>query len=430
MMIASIFLAEFIIQIDSSLQGESLKPVMPWLFTGGAEGARAVLSTIAGSMITIAGVVFSITIVALSLASSQFGPRLLRGFMRDRANQMVLGTFISTFLYCLWVLRMVSAVENDNFVPHLSIAIALILAVCSLGVLIYFIHHVSLSIQASTVIASVNQDLNNSIHEFFTHSPDKNPEDHHAEREVESWKKDASIQLTSNTHGYIQVVNLERLLLLAEDNDIFASLLVRPGHFVVEGQALASIFPSEKVTDKLFKKLQGCFVTEYQRSPLKDLEFALHQLVEVALRALSTGVNDPFTAINCIDYLGVGLSQLGKKSFPSSYCRGENGTIRIHSNPLTFEGALETACNQIRQAARGNAAVSIRMLEMLTALHSQLTEDALRTQVRAQAQLVLNGSKDLQEDKDRQDLEERFQKLCNQAEMTNRIRIIAASTNI
>lgn len=120
-----------------------------WIYSGGAEGARAVLSVIASSMITVAGVVFSITIVALTLASSQFGPRLLRTFMRDTANQVVLGTFIATFLYCLLVLRTIRGLDEREFVPHLSVTVGVLLGVASLGVLIYFIHHVSVSIQAS-----------------------------------------------------------------------------------------------------------------------------------------------------------------------------------------------------------------------------------------------------------------------------------------
>lgn len=126
-----------------------------WIWAGGAEGARQVLSTIAGSMITVAGVAFSITIVALTLASNQFGPRLLRNFVRDAGNQIVLGTFIATFVYCLLVLRTVRGEDDTEFVPYVSVTLGVAFALTSLGVLIYFIHHVAISIQAENLIASV-----------------------------------------------------------------------------------------------------------------------------------------------------------------------------------------------------------------------------------------------------------------------------------
>lgn len=130
-----------------------------WRFTGGAEGASAVLGIIAGSMITIAGVVFSMTLVALSLTSSQLGPRLLRNFMSDTSTQVVLGTFIATFVYCLLVLRTIRRAEEVAFVPHLSVSLGVLLAVAGVGVLIYFIHHVSVSIQANEVAARIGTEL-------------------------------------------------------------------------------------------------------------------------------------------------------------------------------------------------------------------------------------------------------------------------------
>ena len=150
----AVALALATVALDGSVTDDWLQ-TLAWVYTGGAEGASAVLETIAGSMITIAGVVFSLTLVALSLASSQFGPRLLRNFMRDTANQVVLGTFVATFLYCLLVLRTIRRADEVAFVPHLSVTLGVLFAIASLGVLIYFIHHVSVSIQADEIIARV-----------------------------------------------------------------------------------------------------------------------------------------------------------------------------------------------------------------------------------------------------------------------------------
>ena len=162
MALTALALSVGMIQLDRTLTPKLLG-TLSWVYTGGPEGARAVLSTIAGSMITVAGVTFSITIVALTLASQQFGPRLLRSFLRDLGNQIVLGTFVSTFVYCLLVLRTVRGNDDAQFVPHLAVTLGVVLAMLSLGVLIFFIHHVSTSIQASQIIASVAADLEASI---------------------------------------------------------------------------------------------------------------------------------------------------------------------------------------------------------------------------------------------------------------------------
>jgi uncharacterized membrane protein len=162
MALIAISLSFATIAADTKFRDDMLRE-QGWIYTGGAEGARAVLSVIAGSIITVAGTTFSITIASLSLASAQFGPRLLHNFMRDTGNQVVLGTFISTFLYCLLVLRTIRGLEDNTYVPHLSVTLGVALAVASLGVLIYFIHHVAESIQVAHIIHVVGAELNDSV---------------------------------------------------------------------------------------------------------------------------------------------------------------------------------------------------------------------------------------------------------------------------
>jgi len=155
------------LEIDSALDGFD-PGARAWLYAGGAEGARGVLSAIASSMITVAGVVFSVTIVALTLASQQYGPRLLRGFLRDRGNQFVIGNFVAVFVYCLLVLRAVHARNGDTqFVPNLSVSVAVALATLSAAVLIYFIHHSAVSLQPSNILASLSHELSGAIDRLF-----------------------------------------------------------------------------------------------------------------------------------------------------------------------------------------------------------------------------------------------------------------------
>jgi uncharacterized membrane protein len=182
MVAAAIFLAWITVSLDEVFDSSKTEG-LGWIYTGGAEGARLLLSTIAGSMITVASVTFSITIVALTLTSSQFGPRLLRNFMWDGGNQLTLGTFIATFVYCLLVLRTIRGNGETSFVPHVSVTVALVLALAGLGVLIYFIHHVALGIQANSVVASVSAELDEAIIRLFPQQPRQEQEKEKAAKE-------------------------------------------------------------------------------------------------------------------------------------------------------------------------------------------------------------------------------------------------------
>jgi uncharacterized membrane protein len=162
----AVALAVSAVELDKAVADDWLQR-LSWIYSGGAEGASLLLGTVAGSMIAIAGTVFSMTLVALSLASSQLGPRLLRNFMRDRSNQVVLGTFVATFVYCLLVLRTIRRADEVAFVPHLAVSIGVLLAIASVGVLIYFIHHISVSIQADQVVARVGRVLEDGIDRLF-----------------------------------------------------------------------------------------------------------------------------------------------------------------------------------------------------------------------------------------------------------------------
>ncbi|WP_228041851.1 DUF2254 domain-containing protein [Planktothrix mougeotii] len=188
-----------------------------WTYTRGPEGARAILSTIASSMMTVAVTTFSITIVALQLASSQFGPRLLRNFMRDIGNQVVLGTFISTFIYCLLILRTIRTEEDNEFVPHLSVTCSVLLALASIAVLIYFIDHVANSIQAENVITEVTQDLNSAIERLFPEKIGEGESVHHppVSQSILDDFHAHSCSIQSLKSGYIQAINQHRLIQLA-----------------------------------------------------------------------------------------------------------------------------------------------------------------------------------------------------------------------
>jgi len=410
MALGAVTLAFALPQLDRVAQAE-LSEKWDWTYTGGPEGARAVLSTIAGSMITVAGVVFSITIVALSLASAQFGPRLLRNFIRDRGNQFVLGTFTATYIYCLLVLRTVRGTNHEHFVPGISVTVGFFFALVGLGVLIYFIHHVAVSIQANEVIATVGRELDETIDRLWPEELGQGPPS--PAKPVETAVPAAMIHdaapIAALASGYIAAINDSALLRLACEHDVVVSLQRRPGHFVVRGNPLATIWPGDRADDDLGQALNGVFTLSTHRTPFQDVEFAIDQLVEVAVRALSPGVNDPFTAMACIDRLGQALSRLCRRSVPSNRRYDAEGQLRVIACPSTIESITDAAFNQIRQYGRSSPAVMIRLLETLAVVANSGQREVDRAALLRHAELIQRASQQsIPEQADRGDVEERF----------------------
>jgi len=384
-----------------------------WLWAGGPSGAREILSTIAGSMITVAGVAFSITIVVMTLASSQFGPRLLRNFMRDTSNQVVLGTFISTFIYCLLILRTIRDDGASEFVPHISVTLGIVSALASLGVLIYFIHHVSVSIQAPIVIARVAEELDRGIARLFPEKVGQNTGEQGNKEPASDLPPDFLRQASavqSSATGYLQAVAAEALMAIAEENDLVLRLNYRPGHFVVQGTALVLVWPKERVSPQLVDKVNSSFIIGPERTEAQDVEFSVHQLVEVAVRALSPGINDPFTAVTCADRLGAALCRLAAREIPSPYRYDARNKLRVIAPGVTFADVTDAAFNQIRQYGRSSASVTIRLLEVLAVVARQVQTEEDRAALLRQAIMIERGSREgLAEEQDRKNVEERYQ---------------------
>jgi uncharacterized membrane protein len=375
-----------------------------WAYTGGAEGASLVLSTIAGSMITIAGVVFSMTLVALSLASSQLGPRLLRNFMRDRVNQAVLGTFIATFVYCLLVLRTIRHAEEIAFVPHLAVTLGVVFALASLGVLIYFIHHVAVSIQADEVIAKVGAELIDAIDgQVEKVADDQPPPLRPAARPAPALPPEfdrVAGPVAAVGDGYLQIVDIEALVQLAVREDLVLRLERRPGQYVVKGRPVVLMMPGDRRSDALAADINAALVLGSQRTPTQDIEFAVHQLVEIAIRALSPGINDSFTALACIDRLGSGLCHLAQQQMPLPLHFDREGRLRVLAPKQTFTDVADAAFNQIRQSARANTAVAIRLLETIETIAGAIIAADDRAALRRHAEMIGRGAREAIPDPD------------------------------
>lgn len=404
--------------IDRSIDGQWTHET-GWLYTGSADGARAVLTTIAGSMIGIAGVVFSITIVALTLASSQLGPRLLRNFMRDLGNQIVLGTFLATFLYGMMILRQVRGGEgspNGEFLPQISILVAMLLALAGVGVLIFFIHHIATSIQAPNVIASVSRELQAAIDHHYPHKVGYEPSQALAQAAADSQIpvdfESRSQTVCADGDGYIQRFELDQLMQEAVSCDLIARVEHRPGQFVENGDIIIRVWPAERTDDALARRLRQCFTIQTQRSMAQDAEFAVDQLVDIAVRALSSGVNDPTTAMQCIDRLGACMSRLGERQFPSPYRLDERGALRMIVRRQGIERYLDAAFNQIRQNSKDKLSVMIRMLESFERIANHMKHEKGRARLAEHACMVHEQAKAAATAPlDRNTLEQRYQEV-------------------
>ncbi len=419
MTVAAAVMALLLPEIDAH-RSRDFADNSPLVYTGGADGARVVLGTIAASTITVAGTTFSITIAALTLASSQFGPRLLRNFMRDTGNQIVLGTFIGTFLYCLLVLRRVQSVEEIAFVPYIAITVALVMAIASIGVLIYFIDHAASSIQASHVIASASEDLEKAIDRLFPEAMGTAREelDRPAETETLALTSDTAIaEVLAPRSGYIRAIDNSGLLNAAVDSGVVIRLAVHPGDFVVKHRPIAEAWPGDHIKPEELGRISNAFIIGLQRTQEQDARFPMDQLVEIAVRALSPGINDPFTAISCVDRLGQALSRLANRDYPSRFRRDKEGTIRVIAEPVGFEAFLGTACNQIRQYGRTSVALTIHMLEMLEGVAKSSEKPPVHAAIRKQAALILEAANGhAQSDLD--DITETYEKVIRSCQPT------------
>ncbi len=364
-----------------------------WLYANKPAGARAVLSTVAGSMITVAGVTFSMTILSISSTTSQVGPRLLRNFMRDRGNQFTLGVFISTFLYCLMVLRTVQNADTPPpgggsgadlsaaFVPHIAVAVGLLLAVASVGVLIYFVHHIPESIHISNIVAGVGRDMNAQIAVQFPTkigSPRPDPRQREVTADLPAEFYQTAHRIGASHAGYIEYVDADGLLHLAQQHDLVLQMKNRPGDFVTAGEVLLLAAPGSRVDDALADQMRGMFFCGAQRTAHQNLRFVINQLVEVAMRALSPGVNDPFTALNCMDWLRSGLENLANREMPDAHRLDDEQKLRLVAEPETFDSFACLVFDQLRPYVAADRNASLHMMRMLQAIMLATRNDQQR----------------------------------------------------
>ncbi len=388
--LTAVLLAIALIDLDSIL-GNEMWLRWPRVFGAGAEGSRSMLSAIATSMITVAGVVFSITIVALAQTSTQYSSRILRKFMGDRTNQLVLGVFVAIYAYCLIVLRTIRGGDEGSFVPSLAVLMAMALAFVGIGVLIYFIHHIARSLQASQILASVGEETLEAVAELFPEplgtSATDPPQGPAAAADVgHVWQP-----VAARRTGYIQWVDTNALLTALDEDGVVVRMDKGVGEFVIAGVPLLHISQPLEDDDPRLGRLQGAYVVGRQRTIDQDAAFGIRQIVDVALKALSPGINDSTTAIMCIDRLTAILLSLSARNVESPY-RYADGELRVIARGPTFAGMVAESFDEIRRSAAGNVTVLAALANALETMAGMVENPArqmvILEQVEALSEIV------------------------------------------
>ncbi len=419
MTIAAIVLSFITIWLDHTLFKEQRIQAW-WLFEGGAEGARGVLSAIASTTMAVATTAFSFTLVALQLSSSQYSPRIVRNFTGDRSNQLVIGIFVSTFVYSLLVLRVVRSEfgDRDRFVPAISVTFAVFLAMISIGALIYFFHHATRTIQASVIISRTTEQASKVIGEA-------------AERLVgnEAWRlspvpfqrpprlRPVGI-VRDRDSGYVQRIQYENLAALSRRHNLLIEVNARPGDFLLSNDARLTLWaypeqsdvereemkeeqPDEEDGD-LLSACQHLVEIGLERTLEADVIFGMQQVSDIALRALSPGVNDPNTAIVSLDRIGELLLLMEPTSGSESARIDEDGVMRLIQPEVSWEAMVRDAFMQLRHYASSDIGATVAVICMAGRLRAHVrpaSRPALEIVAQNMAQAALG---DLEIESDRQ----------------------------
>tara|TARA_R110002072_G_scaffold61182_3_gene154391 strand:- start:621 stop:1937 length:1317 start_codon:yes stop_codon:yes gene_type:complete len=366
------------------------KEQISWFHEISLDGARSLLSTIATSMIALAGVTFSMTIVAISFAGAQVGPRLISNFMRDRSNQIVLGIFIATFLFCLFILLAlfnVNKIEIANsvkviFIPQLSLIAAILFTISSIIGFVYFIHYVPESINISNIVGKIGGQLNRQIECQF---PINIGKESSKQSHIICTSYEQTTKVISNMNGYIRILDGSSLIKIAKEHDLIIKLEVNIGDYITQDSCLLSIYSLNKIDKSIHKKCIDTFVVGHKRNQEHDILFIVIEMTEIIARALSPGVNDPFTAINCLDYLQSSLQKISKTTEPSPYRYDADDKLRLITKINTFSDFCEMIFSSIQPYVCKDKNAALHMMLMMISISKNISNHEHKTTLASHA---------------------------------------------
>lgn len=392
--LGAVALALGLVEVDRLLVVRGIDDI-PLIEDLSATGGRAILSAIGGTMLGVAATSFSITISVLATTSSSYGPRLVRNFMADRGNQLVLAVLTSTFLYSLVVLRSVHTEDDSSlaFVPVIAVSAAVVLAVVDVAVLVYFIHHIATSVQVTTLQARVLDDLERVIDLLHPEEAREEDRTHDDERGADEHGP-ARPRLTAERSGYVERIDTTRLVAAARSEDSVFRVLALPGAHVLRGDPLVTVHGAERQASDSPTAL---VTLADGRSPHQDLRYAVQQLVEIGVRGLATGTNDPYTAVGAVDALTGALVVLASRGGPRTRYRDEDGVVRLVCDWPGLPPLIADVCLAVRSYALDQPLVvrsALRMLERLETVCDGDDRAAVRREVAALAETYGRGSRD------------------------------------
>ena len=385
-------LASTLLAIDGTFP--DLETDLPWVFGGSASAGRSLLSTIATSLITVVSIAFSVTMVALQQASTNFTPRVLRTFTRDKSNQIVLGVYIGTFAYALLVMRQIRESDDgrDSFVPALSISGAILLALLAMGLLVYFIHHTSRSLEVSWILDSITEEVEEKLDEIFPEPLGRDaPEPPLAatlSAELCPPGRTANVLLASES-GYLRRIDFQQLQDATPSSATVVRVHPAMGAYVLRGEPLLTLYPAQPLDDAHERRLLAALAFGAERSIEQDELFGVRQMVDIAVKAMSPGVNDPTTAEQTLDRLGSVLARLVHREYPSPL-READGKMFLF-NRAGFGDHVEAAFSQIRRASASDVHVTIYFIGLVSRLGAQAPSSARRRVLAGQIEAVLDA---------------------------------------
>jgi uncharacterized membrane protein len=323
--------------------------------------AQVILAGIAASIMTVVSIVFAILLMTLTLASMQFSPRIIVSFSRDRVTQWTLGIFLGTFLYCMAALPAARSLPHP-FAPVATVLGAMVLALICVGLLLFFIHHISQAISVNHIVDRIAVETEAMIDEIM---PWPHLLNHHVEDAEPLRPNPSEVAVMSEASGYVRFVDTRRLVAIAKHYHVTIRVLRRVGHFVPEGIPLMMVSKGNRLPPEGTAELLAAFDLGPTRTLQQDVEFGVLQIVDVALKAISPAVNDPTTAINCIDQLSRILIRFASREPPEDLLYDPPGIVRASIGSIHFERLLEAALEQIRMYSKTDVAVSLRLLRAL-----------------------------------------------------------------
>lgn len=389
---ASMILAVLLLEVDR-MTPDSLLEGKWYILNVDSSDINSILLNIAGAALGVIGVVFSITLVPLTIAASQYGPILIRSFLRDTTTQVVLGTYSSTIGFCVMVLMSYESGTDSGGVPLISVTFAVLMLLVSLAMLLYFFHHVAEGLQASKIIENVGNEVEKEIRfERWSSGPAEGRGGPGEEDKLRSVTMQQGKAVVANKSGYVRAIDYGQLLKTAEKNDLVFYLKHISGDFIVPGDQLLLAWPGSFEVIKLAAAVNASYILGDNRTMQQDIEYGMTSLVIIASRALSPAINDPVTPAMCLNRLGVALSMLADSKPRSSYYYDKSGKLRVIADPVSFERMAGTSFDLIRQYGRGNADVMIAILKTINSVAAHASSDEKRAILFRHAQLALSDS--------------------------------------